>query len=115
MILCTSKYDFVLTTLFYTRFMTIKMSCFWYRFFRFCFFFFCFVDLHVECVFRLFLFSIALPNTRRSVSRPEQVRQAGSVGDQEQNIGVTVLVAPRFHQRFYKTRAISFSTREYNI
>lgn len=76
------------------------------------------VDVHVECVlfFRLFSFSVALPNTcRRSVSRPEQVRQAGSVGDQEQDAGIAILVTPRFHQGLYQTRPVPFGARKYRL
>lgn len=60
-----------------------------------------------------FRFSIALPNTRRSVSRPKQVRQAGPVRDQEQDAGVAVLVASRFHQGLYQACPVPFSAREY--
>jgi len=60
-----------------------------------------------------FRFSIALPNTRRSVSRPKQVRQAGPVRDQEQDVGVAILVTSRFHQGLYQTCPVSFSAREY--
>lgn len=79
---------------------------------------FLFVSLLLTCMlsvfFRLFLSSIALPNTRRSVSRPEQVRQVGPVRDQEQDVGVTVLIASRLNQGLHQTRAVPFSAREYH-
>lgn len=78
---------------------------------------FLFVSLLLTCMlsvfFRLFLSSIALPNTRRSVSRPEQVRQIGPVGNQEQDVGVTILIASRLHQGLHSTRPVTFSTRKY--
>ncbi|KAE9544891.1 hypothetical protein AGLY_000434, partial [Aphis glycines] len=63
------------------------------------------------CFSVCFRFSIALPNTRRSVSRPEQVCQAGPVRDQEQDTGVAVFVAPRFHQGLHQTCPVPFSAQ----
>lgn len=70
----------------------------------------CFVFV---CFGVVFVLSVALPNTRRSVSRPEQVRQAGPFGDQEQDAGVAVLVASADPEGLHQTCAITFGAREY--
>lgn len=96
-------------------------SIFIFCFRSFLFTCFCSVFISLTCMlsvcffFRLFSFSVALPNTRRSVSRPQQVRQAGPVGNQEQDAGVAVLIASGFHQGLYQARAISFGAREYGV
>jgi len=103
----------VTTIISYPRRHLIVLFCVW---FLNCFvrFVYCWRACWVCFVFSyVFVFRCALPNTRRSVSRPEQVRQAGPVGDQEQDVGVAVLVAPRLHQGLHQTCSIPFSAREY--
>lgn len=106
----------------YPCYTVILMSCLAFGlslYYCYCFYDFCLLPstcmLSVLFFFRLFSFSVALPNTRRSVSRPEQVRQAGSVGDQEQDARVAVLVSSRLHQGLDQTRAVTFSAREYGV